>query len=135
MRLEEAALLTAGDAAVLVEQAEGALLGLVALAGQVLQGLLAGGHLLAADNATVLVLHEVGLGQTTGSVLGSTMENLGLGTNSHHLGHLILMAAILTRAGAELKVKAGGPGQLTQIPNDGRYSNFYHRWRTTSCAP
>jgi hypothetical protein len=85
---------------VLVEQAEGTLLGLVALAGQVLQGLLAGHHLLTADNTAVLVLDEVGLGQTTGSVLGSTMENLGLGTNSDHLGHLILRAAILTRGWA-----------------------------------
>lgn len=82
----------------LVEQTESTLLGLVALASQVLQGLLAGHHLLAANNAAVLVLDEVGLGETTGSVLGSTMENLGLGTN-RNLGHLILRVAILTRAG------------------------------------
>ena len=80
---------------VLVEQLEAALLGLVALAGQVLQGLLASGHLLAADNAAVLVLDEVLLLQTAGRVLGSAVEHLGLGTSGNlKLGHLILNAAI-----------------------------------------
>lgn len=107
--LEEATLLTARGAAVLVEQAEGALLGLVALAGQILQGLLAGHHLAAAHNATVLVLDEVLLLQTTGRVLGGAVEHLGLGTNSHlELGHLILRAAILTKG--VLKVRLGGRG-------------------------
>jgi hypothetical protein len=73
---------------VLLEQLEGTLLRLVALAGQVLQGLLAGGHLLAAHDTTVLVLHQVGLDQTTGSVLGGAVEHLCLGTNSYlKLGH------------------------------------------------
>lgn len=80
----------------LVEQAEGALLGLVALAGQVLQGLLAGHHLAAAHDAAVLVLHQVALHQATGGVLGSAVEYLRLGANSDHLGHLIQMTAILT---------------------------------------
>lgn len=82
----------------LVEQTERALLGLVALAGQILQRLLAGHHLAAAYNAAVLVLDEVLLLQTTGRVLGSAMENLGLGTSGNFkLGHLIRRAAILTR--------------------------------------
>ena len=84
-------LLAAGAlAAVLLEQLEGALARLVALAGQELQGLLAGHHLATAHNAAVLVLDEVLLGQTAGSVLGSAVEYLGLGTDSHHLRHLIL---------------------------------------------
>ena len=65
----------------LVEQTEGALLGLVALAGQILQGLLSREHLAAAHNAAMLVLNEVLLLQTTGRMLGRAMENLGLGTN------------------------------------------------------
>ena len=74
----------------LLEQGELALLRLVALAGQVLERLLAGKHLLAAYNAPVLVLHEVGLGEATGGVLGASVENLGLGANcGNFVGHLI----------------------------------------------
>ena len=64
--------------AVLLEQLESTLLGLVALAGQELQSLLASSHLLSANNAPVLVLDQVLLGQTTGSVLCRTVENLRL---------------------------------------------------------
>ncbi len=81
--------------AVLVEQTEGALLGLVALTGQILQGLLSRKHLAAAHNAAMLVLNEVLLLETAGRVLGRAMENLGLGTSGNFkLGHLILVAAI-----------------------------------------
>ncbi len=84
-----------GAATVLLEQLEGALLGLVALAGQVLQSLLASSHLLATDNAAMLVLDEILLLQTTGGVLGSSVENLGLGANSYvKFRHLILLTAI-----------------------------------------
>jgi hypothetical protein len=108
--LEEATLLPAAAGAALLEQAEGALARLVALAGQELQGLLAGHHLAAADDATMLVLDEVLLLETTGRVLGSTVENLGLGTSCDHLGHLIHWAAIfwlctggdLSKRGSEL---------------------------------
>ena len=86
---------TAGRAAVLVEEMEDTLLGLVALARQVLERLLALHHLLAAYNAAVLVLDEVGLGEATGGVLGVAVENRGLGTNSRNFGHLILWNAIL----------------------------------------
>jgi hypothetical protein len=98
--LEELLLLLGalGSATVLVEQTEGTLLGLVALAGQVLQGLLACSHLLAAYNTTVLVLDQILLGQATGGVLGSSVENLGLGASGHfEFGHLIQMTAILLK--------------------------------------
>jgi len=88
---------------VLLEQTEGTLLGLVALAGQELQGLLAGQHLATADDAAVLVLDEVLLLEATGGVLGRTVENLGLGTGCDHLGHLIHWAAIFTRNHLRLK--------------------------------
>jgi hypothetical protein len=80
--LEEPLLLTA-RAAVLTEKLERALLGLVALARQILQRLLARLHLLAADNAVVLVLHQILLLQTTSRVLRRAMEYLRLGTNCH----------------------------------------------------
>ena len=87
LRLVETTLLAAGRAAVLVEQPEGTLLRLVALAGQVLQGLATGGLLATADDATMLVLHQIGLDQTTGGVSSSAVENLGLGANSDGVGH------------------------------------------------
>ena len=91
----------------LLEQFEGPLARLVALAGQVLQSLLAGHHLLAAYNAAVLVLDKVLLLKTAGRVLGRTVEYLGLGTSRHFkLGHLILVAAVLSAGqagGATLK--------------------------------
>ncbi len=117
----------------LVEQAEGALLGLVALAGQVLQSLLAGGHLLAADDATVLVLHEVLLLQTTGSVLGSAVEHLSLGTNSNHLGHLISVAAIFKRGGLKVTGAPLGSGGLYDAPF--RCCNRRNRVPTTTSHP
>jgi len=92
---ERAALLALSHAAVLVEEAEGTLLGLVALTGQVLESLATCHHLLAAYNAAVLVLDEVGLDEATGGVLSSSVENLGLGANSHHFGHLILRTRFL----------------------------------------
>jgi len=98
--LEELLLLLGAlaGAAVLVKQTESTLLGLVALAGQVLQGLLAGSHLLAAYNAAMLVLDQILLGQTAGGVLGSSVENLGLGASGHfEFGHLIQMTAILLK--------------------------------------
>lgn len=79
----------------LVEQPEGTLLRLVALAGQVLQGLAAGEHLAAAHDAAVLVLDEVLLLEATGGVLGAAVENLGLGANCDHVRHLILLTAVL----------------------------------------
>ncbi len=77
--------------AVLIEEAERTLLGLVALARQVLERLLALHHLLAADNATVLILNKVRLGKASGGVLRVAVENLGLRASGRNFrGHLIL---------------------------------------------
>lgn len=104
--LEESAALLLAGAGVLLEQLEGSLARLVALAGQVLKSLLASHHLLAANNATMLVLDKVLLLETTGRVLGRAMEHLGLGTSRHFkLGHLILVAAILSAGEAGLDTK------------------------------
>lgn len=92
--LEETTLLAAGATAVLAEQLEAALARLVALASQILQGLLAREHLLAADNAAVLVLHQILLLEATGGVLSSTVVNLGLRANRLNIRHLILLTAI-----------------------------------------
>jgi hypothetical protein len=83
-------------ATVLAEELEGTTLRLVALTGEVLEGLLAGSHLLAAHNTPVLVLEEVLLDETAGGVLGSSVVDLGLGSSSHFkFSHLILLTAIL----------------------------------------
>jgi len=81
--------------AVLVEEPEGALLGLVALARQILERLAARGLLPSAYNTTMLVLHKVGLGEATGGVLRGTVENLGLGANCGDVfSHLIQWNAV-----------------------------------------
>jgi len=86
------------SAATLLEQRKVSLARLVALARQVLERLLAGHHLLAANNPTVLVLHKIRLGETTGCVLGRSVKHLGLGSNCGHvIGHLIHWNAILLR--------------------------------------
>lgn len=68
--------------AALLEQLEGALLGHVAELAELQDGLLASGLLAAAYNATALGLDQILLVETTGSVLGSSVENLGLGADS-----------------------------------------------------
>ena len=73
----------------LVEEAERTLLGLVALARQVLECLTARRLLLAAYNAAVLVLNKSRLRETTGRVLRCSVKNLRLRTNGDHFGHLI----------------------------------------------
>jgi len=93
-----AALLAARRAAVLVEQPERALLGLVALAREVLERLAARHHLAAAHNPAVLVLDEVTLLEATGRVRRRSMPDLSLGANCH-FGHLILWNAILIDCG------------------------------------
>ncbi len=62
----------------LVEEAERALLGLVALARQILERLATGRLLPATYNAAVLVLNKVGLREAAGGVLCRSVENLGL---------------------------------------------------------
>ena len=79
----------------LLEEAEGSLASLVALAGKELQGLLAGLHLAAAHDTAVLVLDEILLLQATRGMLGSSVVNHSLGASSHFkFGHLILLTAI-----------------------------------------
>lgn len=76
--LEEVLGLRLRLAAGLAEQLEGALLRLVALAGQELQRLLALEHLLPGNNPAVLVLHQVLLLQAARRVLRRSVEYLGL---------------------------------------------------------
>lgn len=52
--------------------------------------------LLTADDAAGLRLHEVLLGQATGSVMGGTMVHLGLGANGGH-GATVHHLTVLTR--------------------------------------
>ena len=88
----------------LVEQPERALLGLVALAREVLERLAARKHLATAYNPAVLVLDKVTLLETTGRVRRRSVPDLRLGANCH-LNHLILWNAILfdLEAGPGLK--------------------------------
>ena len=83
-----------------MEKLEGALLGLVALGVKTLESLLARGVLLLADDATLLSLHQILLGESTGSVLGGAVEHLGLGAHSDHLStnHRGVVAAIVVVA-------------------------------------
>ena len=98
-RLEKAALLALRRAAVLVEEAECALLRLVALPGKILERLAASGHLAAADNPAVLVLNKVLLLETAGGVLRRTVPDLRFRANCGDFGHLIQWNAILLSAG------------------------------------
>ena len=83
---------------VFLEQLEGTFAGLVTFTSQKLQGFLASSHLLATDNATMFVLDQVLLFQTTGGVFGSAVKNLRLGANSlFKFGHLILFTANIFR--------------------------------------
>jgi hypothetical protein len=70
----------ASTLALLAEEAELALLGNVAELTQTLDGLLARRLLTAADDTTTLGLHEILLSEATGSVAGSAVEDLRLGT-------------------------------------------------------
>lgn len=91
----EETLLTLVGATVLAEELESPALCLVALAGEVLEGLLTGGELLTTHNTPVLVLDEVLLDETAGGVLGSSVVNLRLGSSGYFkFGHLILLTAI-----------------------------------------
>ena len=88
---EKAALLFARRVAasrVLLEGREPSLPGYIALAGQELQRLLARHHLAAADDPTVLVLHQVALREATRRVLRRSVENLCLRANCRDItGH------------------------------------------------
>lgn len=68
-----------------LEQLEGPLLRLVARLDEILQRLLAKSVLLLADNPPLLRLHEVGLRQAAGRVLGRSVEHLGLRADGRRL--------------------------------------------------
>jgi hypothetical protein len=86
-------------AALLGEEGELTLLGDVAELTEGLDGLLAGGVLLLGNNTASAGLHEVLLKETTGSVLGSAVEDFGLGADgllvrtTFHCGHVVLASA------------------------------------------
>ena len=83
-----------------LEQLEASLFGLVAGLLQALQGLLACRVLLAADNAPLLGLHEVLLGEAAAGVLGGSVVDLGLGADGGHTTgtshHVVTAGAIAT---------------------------------------
>jgi hypothetical protein len=84
-----------------MEKLEGALLGLEALGVKTLESLLTRSVLLLADDTTLLGLHQILLGESTGSVLGGSVVDLGLGAHSDHLSTnhrrvIAVVVAILT---------------------------------------
>ena len=83
-----------------MEQLERALLRLEARLDKVLECLLARRRRFAAYNATVLILLEVGTGQTAGRVVCRAVPDLCTGANaSHRAARLrVVVALILTRA-------------------------------------
>jgi hypothetical protein len=89
------------------EEAELALLGYIAQSAQLLDRLLTSRLLAAADNATTLSLHQILLVETTGGVLGSAMEHLGLGSYSLHMAttsHVVTarVATVLARVATSI---------------------------------
>lgn len=79
----------------LLKKLEGALLGNIASLLQLLQGLEARGVLLLGYNAALASLHQILLGQATGSVLGRSVKHLGLRARSHHsASHLDILACL-----------------------------------------
>lgn len=79
----------------LFEELEGALLGHIAHLLELLNSLEASGMLLTAHNATGLRLHEVLLGQATGSVFGASMVHLGFRANGATIHHAIFTCCIV----------------------------------------
>jgi len=51
--------------------------------------------LLLGHNAALASLHQILLGQATGSVLGGAVKHLGLGSRSHHLASRLDILASL----------------------------------------
>lgn len=78
----------------LFKQLKRALLGDIASLLQLAQGLEARGVLLLGHDAALLGLHQILLGQATGSVLGRTVVDLGLGAHCDH-ATLLLLALLL----------------------------------------
>ncbi len=60
-----------------------------------LESLEASGVFTLGNDATLLGLHQILLGETTGSVLGSSMPDLRLGANSHHSTTILVIVLVL----------------------------------------
>ena len=83
----------------LMEQLEGSLLRLEALGVKTLESLLARSVLLLGYDTTLLGLHQILLGESTGSMFGSSVVDLGLGAYSGHFStdhRRVIVVAILT---------------------------------------
>ena len=62
---------------------------------ELLESLETGGVFTLGNNATLLSLHQILLGETTGSVLSSSVPDLRLGANSHHSTTLLLLLLLV----------------------------------------
>jgi hypothetical protein len=80
---------------VLAEEFKSSLLGDVACLLELLHSLEARGVLLLGHDAALLGLHQILLGQATGSVLCRAVINLGLGAHSHRTALLLLLLLLL----------------------------------------
>jgi hypothetical protein len=76
------------------EEGELALLGDVAELAKVLDCLAACGLLAAGDNTPASGFHEILLVEATGSVLGSSVEDFGLGANGLHVARGVLASGV-----------------------------------------
>jgi hypothetical protein len=82
----------------LLKKLEGTLLGDISGLLQLLESLEASRVLLLGHDAALLGLHQILLGQATGSVLGRAVPDLGLGAHGDHLAaHLVILASHVVR--------------------------------------
>lgn len=79
----------------LAEEFKSTLLGDIARLLELLESLEARGVFTLRNDATLLGLHQILLGQATGSVLGSSVPDLRLGARSHHSTTLLLLLLVL----------------------------------------
>jgi len=77
----------------LLKKFKSALLGNIARLLELAERLEARGVLLLGHDAALLGLHQILLGQATGSVLGRSVPDLGLGASSHHSAAILLILA------------------------------------------
>jgi hypothetical protein len=87
----------------LLKKLEGTLLGDITSLLELLESLEASSVFLLGNDATLSGLHQILLGQTTGSVLGSSVPDLGLGASSNHLTTgLDILASHVSRVGVRV---------------------------------
>jgi len=111
----------------LAHQLEGALLGLVTLCEELLDRLQASRMLLLAYNATLPGLHEVLLGQPTGSVLCRAVKHLALGANrdlraSHHI--ILASRVHIYNKSIEINLVHGKSRRLTRVNSPDQILHF-----------